>query len=521
MLNFPIVLINTASIILIAIVIICAWRKRSNMAVTQFIIACFFMIIWAVSSFAEMAAADMAQKILWRNITQIGVFFVPPASLFFSITYSGILKKKKKGLIYLIYSVQAVSVLLIFTDGWHHLMRRSIALVQTSVNAVITVESTLLGMLLISLNFIYMTASLILLIVYAVRTTKNMRKQVLIMIVGMGIAVLYSLIKVASGEQIGTFLPISGVFAMVSLTLLLGIFKYDFLSVLPVARDEVLNVINEGILICSVNGDILDANKAAIRMFSGDTSQHMRNADGFAAINALLQRQYPDWYHILVNCQPCQLNISQQAAHQMYYYHCNTYVLNNNKNRAIGTISVIRDITQQKIKNDLLKHRAEYDSLIDIYNRHTFIERVDHELMIHDTEASLIFFDLDDFKVINDNHGHVAGDYVLKKVCSCIKQKIGKQSIIGRMGGEEFAIFFKGTSNSHSLNIAEQLRKKVEETAFLFDGKKIDVTISAGIATGRGVSFVQLYREADKMLYRAKEAGKNCVRPSLVPVPQL
>ena len=330
MLTFPAIFINMASIVLIAVVIVYAWRRRSNTAASQFIVATIFMMIWAVSSFIEMAVTGMDDKILWRNITQIGIFYVPAASLFFSIAYSGILKNARKWLARLVYGIQTVSILLIFTDGWHHLMRKNIELVQTKLNAVIVVESTLLSQLLISLNFIYMSASLILLIVYAVRTTNNMRKQVLFTISGMGIAVIYSLVKVTSSEQIGTFLPISGVFAIVSLALLFGIFKYDFLAVLPVARNEVFNIIDEGILVCSAKGEVLDANDAAIHIFSNIASQPIvRNANGFCIIDKLLQKQYPDWHDTLINLQATQLNMSQPANQQTDYYQCNTYVLDN------------------------------------------------------------------------------------------------------------------------------------------------------------------------------------------------
>ena len=124
-----------------------------------------------------------------------------------------------------------------------------------------------------------------------------------------------------------------------------------------------------------------------------------------------------------------------------------------------------------------------------------------------------MFFDLDDFKGINDRYGHLAGDYVLKEVCGCIKQAIGEDCTIGRMGGEEFAVFFKGRSLEVSTALADRLRKNVEQKAFEHKGSEINVTISVGIASGRGLSFIELYQQADKMLYEAKRAGKNCVRP--------
>ena len=512
MVSFPVIFINSASIILIVVVIVSAWRKRSNTAATQLIAAAIFMAVWAVSSFAEMMISGTDQKILWRNITQIGVFYVPPACLFFSIVYTGIFKKIKKPLTYILYSVQTVSILLIFTDTWLHLMRKSIEIVSQDGYNTVVVQSTLLSKILISFNFIYMAAALLMLIVFAVRTNNKMRKQVLITLAGMGIAAAYAMIKVSSNEQFSMFLPISGIFGIVCVAMLLGIFKYGFLMVLPVARNEVFNIIDEGIVVASPKGEVIDANAAAMRFFSLNSAQPINNsAKGFLEIDSQLKERYPSWHHALMTCKAKKLRFSQNAVDTALYYQCDTYVLDNKK-RTIGTISVIRDITEQKIKNDLLKIRAERDGLVDIFNRQTFIERVNHRLNRSDKAAGLIFLDLDDFKNINDTYGHMAGDYVLNKVCECIKQTMDPRSIIGRIGGEEFAVFFAGTDAAHTMQTAECLRSNVEQKSFKYRGQLINVTISIGIAVGKGMSFQQLYQNADHMLYAAKKAGKNCIK---------
>ncbi len=96
--SFPIILIHSASVILIIIVIIYAWQKRSNTGALQLCIAAAFMLVWAIGSFAETLSTDLAGKLLWRNITQIGAFYVPAACLVFSVTYSGMLNRIKKPL---------------------------------------------------------------------------------------------------------------------------------------------------------------------------------------------------------------------------------------------------------------------------------------------------------------------------------------------------------------------------------------------------------------------------------------
>ncbi len=129
----------------------------------------------------------------------------------------------------------------------------------------------------------------------------------------------------------------------------------------------------------------------------------------------------------------------------------------------------------------------------------------------HDREVCLIFFDLDDFKQINDSFGHIAGDYVLKEVCDCVAEKLSEQDLLGRIGGEEFAIFISGISPDEALKTAEILRSGIEGHDFEFQEQPLHVTVSIGLATGRGKSFQQLYQRADDMLYKAKDAGKNCI----------
>ena len=510
--SFPIILIHSASVILIIIVIIYAWQKRSNTGALQLCIAAAFMLVWAIGSFAETLSTDLAGKLLWRNITQIGTFYVPAACLVFSVTYSGMLNRIKKPLFIFVFLVQTLSILLIFSDGWLHLMRESIHLVPCGKVSVIAVTSTMLGKSLVSFNFILMAAALILLIAFAVRTNSKMRTQVLITLAGMMIAAAYALIKVSSSEKIMPFLPISGVFGIACLAMLLGIVQYDFLMVLPIARKEVFNVIGDGIVVASPRGEVIDTNPAACRMLSLAASTH--NPDKPACehgINSLLAEHYPEWRGLLTHCQAGAIQLSKTLYGNTFYYQCDIYVLAKKRDKVLGTISVLRDVTEQRVKNDLLKYRAERDGLLDIYNRHTFIELVNQALAHTGSDVCLIFYDLDDFKKVNDNFGHMAGDYVLKEVCRCVTDKLSGQDLLGRIGGEEFAIFMRGVSPEDSVKIAETLRRGIEQHTFEYQGLQLHVTVSIGLAVGRGASFDQLYQRADDMLYKAKEAGKNCI----------
>jgi diguanylate cyclase (GGDEF)-like protein len=127
---------------------------------------------------------------------------------------------------------------------------------------------------------------------------------------------------------------------------------------------------------------------------------------------------------------------------------------------------------------------------------------------------SLVMFDLDHFKKINDTFGHLAGDQVLKTLALTIKSKIRREDLFARYGGEEFAIVLPEIDGYNAHQFAEKVRRIVEGTDFRFEGTKIDVTVSMGVATldADTADAAALIKRADERLYEAKKAGRNCVR---------
>jgi len=505
------ILINTTSIALLIFVVVYAIKQRTQTAAPQLAVTTFFLLVWALGSIAELFSPGMEQMLLWRNITQIGVFYAPAASLMFAMTYTGAPVTIRKRLGVFSYALQTTSVGLIFTDAWLHLMRVSIGAAPSGRFSIIVVETTLLAKLMISFNFVFLTAGFLLLVIFAARTNNSMRRQVILTAVGTGIIFIFALLKVASGERFIPGIPISGVFGIACLALLLGIIRYNFLKVLPIARNEVMNLIDEGIVVASSRGEILDVNDTALRFFSRGLEEPVQHGEkGLLSICELLQRRFPDWYQMLVSCRAGTTDISQDADGRGYYYQCSTVSLDSKKHRSLGTISVMRDVTEQKMQNDILKQRAEQDGLLGILNRQTFFERAELELMLSEDESSLIFFDVDNFKQVNDSFGHIAGDHALRAVCACIQRIIGPDILFGRTGGEEFAILFRGLGLKAARSAAERIRREVEQERIRHQGQTFGITISVGIASGTGVDMQHLYQRADRMLYQAKSSGKNC-----------
>ncbi|MCG8667869.1 MAG: GGDEF domain-containing protein [Pseudomonadales bacterium] len=157
--------------------------------------------------------------------------------------------------------------------------------------------------------------------------------------------------------------------------------------------------------------------------------------------------------------------------------------------------SAIRDPLTGLYTRFYMEDQAE--ALINNHNRHSI------------SELSLIIFDIDHFKPINDTHGHDVGDIVLRQVAGVLLRQVRKTDIPVRFGGEEFLIFLPGNHQA-AQSLAERVRKEVEETDFEAEDKVIPVTISGGVAEHvEGELLADLIKKADRLLYQAKKGGRN------------
>jgi diguanylate cyclase (GGDEF)-like protein len=175
---------------------------------------------------------------------------------------------------------------------------------------------------------------------------------------------------------------------------------------------------------------------------------------------------------------------------------------------------VKRNLELQDIQEQL-KMLAAHDVLTGLYNRRYILERIEEklpEIRRHQLDCCFVVMDIDYFKDVNDNYGHVAGDDVLKAVSQILVNGIRQGDIVARYGGEEFLIFLPMTELESAQVLVERLRFALEKHVHLIENEKVTVTASFGIAQHDvNDSADRTIARADKALYQAKLAGRNCI----------
>jgi diguanylate cyclase (GGDEF)-like protein len=163
-----------------------------------------------------------------------------------------------------------------------------------------------------------------------------------------------------------------------------------------------------------------------------------------------------------------------------------------------------------------VRHKAMYDTLTGLLTRGAFFEIFERELaqaIRSETTLSLIITDLDHFKQVNDRHGHLVGDEVLRETARRLSSIFRRGDSVGRYGGEEFIVLAPGCGPDNAMRLAERFRTSICEVPFETLAGPITVTTCAGVASSSSPGDLEgLLKAADEALYRAKEGGRNLVR---------
>ena len=195
------------------------------------------------------------------------------------------------------------------------------------------------------------------------------------------------------------------------------------------------------------------------------------------------------------------------------------FPISNDRGDITHFVSLHEDITESKKISEQLSYQATHDMLTGLINRNEFDRRLERILLsIRDNfvEHALCYMDLDQFKVINDTCGHIAGDELLRILSGILQKRIRKRDSLARLGGDEFAVLMEHCTLDQARKVAGELIKEVRDFRFSWEGKSFSIGISIGLVPiSQGDSVTEILKRADIACYAAKDAGRNRIHEYL------
>lgn len=284
---------------------------------------------------------------------------------------------------------------------------------------------------------------------------------------------------------------------------------------------SLLSAMNLGILFVAADGRILYNNPSFSRMWMLDESQVLIGQpvhDVLSLSASTLAR--PDHFskHLMSVLETREPSDSFEI--QMTDGRVITeldYPVRDREGRFSGHLWIYEDITRERQTAEQLVYLAERDALTGLYNRHRFQQELARTMLEcdrHEMQCAVMFFDLDEFKTINDSYGHRAGDALLIRVAGEISALVRRNEVLARLGGDEFALLLPGVQGNEAETLADRVVRAIAQIPFRFEGQSLRVTTSLGIAyyPEHAVDADDLVARADIAMYQAKDAGKNTWR---------
>lgn len=460
-----------------------------------------FFLVWILGDLIELNSSEFRWMLLGRNIEQIGVFFTPLCTLYFSIGYTA--NKKLLKFAYIISVIQIISVLLIFTDQYHHIMREAV-FVQTNdlFGQSIAVISTKIGSVLVAFNFCITLIAIVNLMMFMRTLSAKLRRSLVLIIIGILGTFIIAAIHSTILTDLGINIPIPVLTLPCLLLMSYAVLRGGFLGVTPTIFNKVFEVIDQGIIVVDENGRVIEYNKRALELT--DNMSHIGSLEmGSDILGFLFGNKSSFKKDFSIDDLPTELKSEQNNLYISLSHH----KLEALREKLLGYVIVLTDDTS-------LKMRAEIDFLTGIYNREGMSNAFSDLKKQNESCCfiSVMLIDMDDFKNINDTYGHFGGDVILKDFINIVRTILPGKNVLGRLGGDEFVVLLP-VEITECLALAEDLRKRVAERIVQYLNFKIQYTVSMGIAgcPNSECDLTTLLYRADFALYKAKHHGKNSI----------
>jgi diguanylate cyclase (GGDEF)-like protein len=462
----------------------------------------------------ELASGSLEEIKFWLRLEYVGLALSPPFCLILVMHYTGMEKWLTRRTTGSLFLIPLITIVLVATNDYHHIFYQSIYLREGTPSPMADV---IMGQWYIvhgSYTFGCLLAGVVLLIRQWRITTTAYRKQIATMMLGLMLPMIGSFSYLMGWTPYGMD-PVPFILTVTSSLYIWAIRTTDMFNVVPIARGHVFESMRDGVLVLDLSDRLVDYNRAALRMIPelsgmgiGASFDKLWTSGSAPEAPQLKQQEGLQWVR--------RIRLSQ--GDEEIQYEVRSLPVQVRSGQSVGRMLMLIDVTESIRTEEKLRHMAEYDGLTGIYNRAHFMEET--ELLLKKAQEdnqplSLILFDIDHFKKINDRLGHQAGDKALLHLVQVCRLHLKDQELFGRYGGEEFVVALPGSGLDDAHRLAEELRAAIAASPMYTLEGPVMLTASLGVAEAdgaNGYSLESLLQAADQALYRAKEGGRNMVR---------
>ena len=465
--------------------------------------------LWSLTQLGTTLVTSLPIQGLLGPLSYIGIATVPVAWFMFCITYSMGNDRSPPALLAAISVIPLITVVMAFTNDYHQLLWAT---------AELQMSDGYIGMhytygLWWKINAAYSYALILMgttIIVFTLAQTNGHRGQLFAVMAAPGAVVALNFVYLSPYNPIpGLDLTTAG-FALATLILNNWVLQRGMLTTNKVVRQRVVEQLSEGVMVVSEAGLVLDANPKALEILN--LSEELKFNQPLHSMTSNIA--------LLELTSTHRRNTEVGISGRSYEVTVSKFEEDSGNN---DSILVFRDVTERRRAEVALRqatHKldkaAHTDALTGLANRRVFMKRLSEEaerVRRHGNELSVLLFDLDHFKKVNDTYGHDVGDKVLVKVAEVAEDVKRITDVVARTGGEEFALLLPETNREGAMQLADRLREGIAQAQVTDNiGAPVQITSSVGVSTVNRIDSLEGFlREADVALYRAKETGRNKV----------
>jgi diguanylate cyclase (GGDEF)-like protein len=509
----------------------------------------FLMMLWPACQFFINIVPEPGYQWLFLNIAFVGLCYLGYGWLIFALVLTKKWDGMNKSSVYFLSLPAVASSILVTTNPWHFMFAQP-----QYGDWMVRSYGPYFWFLVISNSFYLVLATTMMLRTMQVSPGTNVKKQMFLCFWGLILLLGFSLADVLLNVVIPVFGIIPGLtsFGIIvsAVCYITAIQKYNLFNIVTIARQEVIDSMATGIIVLDRYDVVLGVN-ASTNKFVGIRPGQIFDIENIFLFSRLSEKN-SDFLEEFIKYKSKNLQAEiTLMGDDIWHISINVSPLLDNKKNLLGRVISLNDVTElrrlvDKINeknlalrrqnkellrvqdelfeaNSKLEQLSVTDELTGCYNRRYLLQQLLYEIAMtqrYKTPFSLLLFDLDSFKLINDTYGHLVGDDVLRAVVNAVTGSLRRTDILARYGGEEFIVYTPHTDSKNAEILAEKIRSAVQARAASVSGINLQATISIGLVSAdAGLEESQtpesllnkLLSMADGALYQAKARGRNCV----------